>query len=171
MKNITINIISEGGTGGRAPSADAGADEEKEAEKASAEAKKKNVRVAAFSSYVTAQALATAKSMMQIGYDRYVTLTENYVAQTAVANMQNHINRFANVAGSTLGGAYLGAKLGPMGAIAGAVIGFVTSGIRNEISRTVTLNEQARAVHEEAYSLYFNTARAGMINHSRGTEN
>lgn len=168
-RTITVRIVSEDERVAPSPDANSGAGGSKP--KAEADRKNQNGKKF-FSAYVTGEVLATAKTIAEAGYSRYVSLTENYVAETSQQNMNAQMGRFFSVAMNTVAGAKLGMMaFGPVGAALGTITGFATSLVRNEIARGRNLAEQARSVHQEAYSLYFNTERAGMINYSRGTEN
>ena len=165
-RTITIRIVSDSAS--VEPSADAGGRKRSEAEK---EKSKRTAAIQAISYLTTTQIVGTVKQYAEAGYGRYLDLTEDYKAGTARQNAMAHISRVTNVAASAIGGAVMGAKLGPLAAIIGAVVGIAGSIAKNELQRYQVLAEQTKSIHEEAYSLYFNTARAGMINYSRGTEN
>ena len=176
-RTITIRIISQSNS---APSPDA---KEEDANKPSQSASvgsgsgneggggsKAAVAFAAY--YFTKQTLQTIKSTVMLGYSRYQNLTEDYQGQQVMQNAQAVIGEVASVGGATISGAMTGAKIGgPWGAVIGAVLGTVT-GIAGAVNkRAETFAQQEKQLHEEAYSLYFNTERAGMVNYSRGTEN
>ena len=178
MKNITIRILSDSSSSSiadKAPSADVSAIKEKKSPSV-AQNKKSGEGVGALAylaAYnLTSQSIALAKTFAQISYGRYTDLTEDYKSQAIRSNAEAHLNRFGAITGSAISGALLGSKIaGPAGAVVGMAVGISLAAVKNEIARQNTLYEQSKAIHEEAYSLYFNTARAGMINYSRGTEN
>lgn len=131
----------------------------------------KKAATAAAAAYITKNAIQVVKTAMSASYGRYLDLSEDYKAQVGQENLKAHINEIASIGSSIASGAYLGMKFGPVGAILGAVAGAVVGVTKAVFSRQITMSNQAKAIHEEAYSLYFNTSRAGMINYSRGTEN
>lgn len=168
-RTITIRIISDS-SGSTTPSSTPGASTST-SPSASGSKSTKGMAARAAAFYLTTNAISTLRTLSDMGYSRYIDLTEDYMAQMGAQNMQAHLSRIGTLSGSTISGAMVGAKFGPIGAIIGSIVGFGMGGFRNELSVRRTIAEQERALHEEAYSLYFNTLRAGAVNYSRGTEN
>lgn len=171
-RTITIRIVSDND---EKPQSDAHSSSVEKAEKPSSDATdKKNDRSAstkAAAAFVTMQTVSMAKSFAMVGYSRYSDLTEDYISQTASQNARARISEGASFVATQLAWTKLGAQFGPIGAVVGAAVGTTMAGLNTALRRAENIAEQARSLHEEAYSLYFNTARAGMVNHSRGTEN
>lgn len=168
-RTITIRIVNDSDNSPDEPSADAKGNDNKAPSK---DAKKnKNSAKQAMAFYTTMQVVATIKQFGETSYNRYTSLLENYKSEVAQENARREIGLVANVISSTISGAIIGSKFGPIGTAIGTIVGLTTSVARNVMTVNSTLEQQNRAVHEEAYSLYFNTERAGMVNYSRGTEN
>ena len=177
MKDITIRIISDSSSSSiadKAPSADVSAI--KEGKSPSVSQAKQNgkgagtlAKLAAYN--LTKQAIGMLKTVAQTSYSRYTDLTEDYKSQAIRSNASAQLDRFGTVTGSAVSGAIIGSKFGLAGIVVGAIVGLGTGLYKINLAQQNTLYEQSKAFHEEAYSLYFNTARAGMINYSRGTEN
>ena len=180
-RTITIRIVSQQNS---APSPDAQSGESMDVSKPSARADsgegsgnegggsplKATIAAAAF--YLTKETISTVRSYAMAGYGRYINLTEDYQAEQAMQNQQARLNMISSVASSTTSGAAFGLSVGgPIGAIIGGIVGLVVGGLKEKEKIQETLAEQERQLHTEAYSLYFNTVRAGQVNYSRGTEN
>ena len=120
---------------------------------------------------ITQRVVSEAKSVIMYSANRFFDYTEDYKTEQASQNVQAVTNVISSFVGSAMTGAAMGSALGPVGTVVGAVIGGAASVIKTEIGKKKTKYEQDRALREEAYGLYFQTERAGMVNYSRGTDN
>jgi hypothetical protein len=109
----------------------------------------------------------------EIGYylGKYTELTEDYKTGVNISNAKTVISTIGGIFGSTLAGGIAGAKFGPVGMIVGAVAGMSSSFVASAISSKNTYNEAIADIHENVYSNYFYSLKAGYADGSRGTEN
>lgn len=170
-RTITIRIMNADGTSSPSPDPNA-EDTGNGKEKASPNPDKRNKKAKNFAKTVTKTAMSQVIAIAEAGYSRYLSMSEDYKAQTAMENAKAVIgvakSTFATTKSMTKAGAIAG---GPVAAVVGFAVGLVTSTIKTAIQARKTLAEQDRQLQEEAYALYFANARAGMVNYSRGTEN
>lgn len=165
-KTVTIRILNESSPS--SPSPDAKSDERKNKPEGSSSSSNELKMAKAFFKPVTSMVFQTAEA----GFNRYLNMSEDYKAQIGVQNGKAIINIGKDVYNSTKSFAKMGMALGgPVGGMIGAFVGLITSAGRIRLQAGKTLAEQNRSLQEQAYSLYFTTARAGMVNYSRGTEN
>lgn len=165
-KTVTIRILNESIPS--SPSPDAKSDERKNKPEGSGSSSNELKMAKAFFKPVTSMVFQAAEA----GFNRYLDMSEDYKAQIGVQNGKAIINIGKDVYNSTKSFAKMGMALGgPAGGMIGAFVGLVTSAGRIRLQAAKTLAEQNRSLQEQAYSLYFTTARAGMVNYSRETEN
>ena len=104
-------------------------------------------------------------------HNRYFSLKENYLGQTTYNNIMTSIHKVSNFGTSTIGGAIVGAELGPAGAVTGAVIGAVGWGVNEFMSYQQKMSTAYQSLNASNYSTNFAQVRSGLINGGRGTEN
>lgn len=165
-KTVTIRILNESSP--NSPSPDAKSNKKKNKPEGSSSSSNELKMAKAFSKPVISMVFQTAEA----SFNRYLDMSEDYKAQIGVQNGKAIINIGKDVYNSTKSFAKMGMALGgPVGGMIGAYVGLITSVGRIPLQAGKTLAEQNRNLQEQAYSLYFTTARAGMVNYSRGTEN
>lgn len=121
------------------------------------------------------QAYNQAKSLVSVSItstlNKRFTLKEDYLAQNTYNQIKSNISKVSGVYTSIIGGAIIGANLGPVGAGIGAVIGATGYGLSNFISYQNTLSSYNQTLNANDYSTAFSRTRAGLTNGGRGTEN
>ena len=130
--------------------------------------------------YVASQSEQIAKTAITMGWNRYTTLQEDYLAENRVNNIEISINNVKSIADSTVNGANTGAKLGasvggPVGGAIGAAVGAVTGaafwGVQNHLKNQQKLQGYYKQLNETNFQTYLDASRAGLVNNGRGTEN
>ena len=111
------------------------------------------------------------KQSIDLSLNRYFNMKENYIGQTDYNNFMRGINVVSSVGTSIIGGAMLGMKAGPIGAVAGATIGGVSAGINLFIGHQARLSNYYSSLNASNVSLQYGRERAGLIDGSKGTEN
>lgn len=126
----------------------------------------------AFAATVAGQGEAILMEEATYSFGKYASLTDDYAYDLAERNAKANIGVVASVAVNTLSMATIGAKAGGVpGAVIGAVIGTVAGGAQAYMKAKETLATQQTELNQQAYSLYYSTERAGLVNGSRYTEN
>lgn len=121
------------------------------------------------------QAVNTAKRMVISGVtqsiNRYLTLTEDYLAEETYHNAMNTISKATTLGGSLYIGAKVGSALGIGGAVVGmgiATVGFVGSNMLNYQAQMSAYHRQINASNiNRAYGM----KRAGLVDGGKGTDN
>lgn len=165
-RKITIEIIqkAEGDDIPKTP------DEDKDKKKSDNEGK------ALLKSFILNQGYKVAKKMViqsvEASVNRYLTLTEDYMAQNTYNMVKISIDK-ANAAGTTIiGGAITGAIVGGfIGAGVGAVIGTVGLGVSEFINYQSRMSGYFRALNASNIEMNYARKRAGLMDGSKGTEN
>lgn len=171
-RTITIRIISEDQSVAPSPDPSDGASAKEipspKASNSSSKEKSKSL-FAELNIREKAKNLAIQEAEFYTG--KYLSVTEDYRAETALQNVKNTINNAFSIYASMKTVAALGASAGPYGAIAGAAIGAtmsIASKVQGEISK---YSEAAQAIIDNAYGNYFYGERAGFVSGGYGTEN
>lgn len=125
-----------------------------------------------FAVTVASQAQTIILSEAQYSMSKYASLTDDYEYGVALENAKANLNMVGNVAQNMLSDAVVGAKAGGvMGAVVGAAVGLASGVTRIFVRTQQVLASQETQLNQQAYSLYYSTARAGLVNGSRYTEN
>lgn len=152
MKTIEIRIFSEK----QAPSPDVDNEESNEKSKKRVDTKR-----------IVKRALQTTATEAEYYYGKYINISEDYKTGRFIQNAKNIISTSVslfNAAKAGLEGALIG---GPVGAIIG-VVSSITSMV---YSNTKNYADQIENIHQNIYSNYFYSQRAGFVDGSSGTEN
>lgn len=169
-KTVVIRITNESAPGSPSPDGKDNTKKKEPKPKKDDEEKESNYlkTVKAFSKPFTAM----IKQAAETGFNRYIDMSEDYKAQIGVQNGKAIIGVATSIFDSSKSMANQGLALaGPAGSLIGGMLGLLHGAIKVSMQAGKTLAEQNRTLQEQAYSLYFTTARAGMVNYSRGTEN
>lgn len=121
--------------------------------------------------YAFQQAKQIIKTSVLYGLERYYNLTENYKAEQDLQNTLNVISNFSDGWTSTFGGALVGAKAGPAGAVIGGVIGLGAWGINTMISAKKAWDQQDLNLTSMRKQSVYQKVRLGLIDDGRGTQN
>ena len=121
------------------------------------------------------QAVNTAKrtllNAVNTSIDRYMTLTEAYIAETSHQNALITIGKATSLAGSIYAGAKLGAIGGPVGSLIGVGVATVGWGANEVISYQSRMSGYYRQLNASNISREYYSKRYGLIDNGRGTEN
>ena len=113
---------------------------------------------------VVASTVALAKRVVMDGIQRNYSLTENYIAQNDMRNLQTAINKVGGFTAS-IGGGFA------VGGVPGAVIGAVTWGANEFVSYQKRMSGYNQQLNATNYQTAFDRSRLGLTNEGRGTEN
>lgn len=109
---------------------------------------------------------------LEMGWNRYTTLQEDYLGEMRVGNVKASINTVHSLIQSTGNGAMTGASVGgPLGAAVGAVVGFGTSAYKQYMQNQQKLSNYYQQLNQTNFQTYLDSSRAGLVNNGRGTEN
>lgn len=100
-----------------------------------------------------------------------LNLTENYIGQQEVANLESQMGKVSSFATSIISGASLGSAGGPIGSVIGATIGVVTWGIGQAVGYNKELSRYYQQLNSTNAQTQWSSARMGLLNGARGTEN
>ena len=121
------------------------------------------------------QAINVAKKSIEravtTSIDRYLTLTEDYMAENTYQNTIMAINKATSFAGSVYVGAKVGAVGGAVGSLVGAGIGAVGWGVNEVISYQSRMSGYYRQINASNITRAYYSKRAGLIDGGRGTDN
>lgn len=121
--------------------------------------------------YAYQQAKQIAKTTALYRIERYFNLTENYKAEQDMENTLNVISHEVEAWTSIIGGAIVGAKAGPWGALAGTAIGLVAWGTNTGFSAWKAWDQQNMQLQTMNIQSNFQKVRLGLIDDGRGTQN
>lgn len=145
-------------------------EDDKEQKKASSEGKTLLKSVILNQGYQTAKKLVIQS--VEASVDRYLTLTEDYMAQNTYNMVKTSISKMTNAGSTIIGGAIAGAKVGGVaGAVAGVVIGTIGWGVSEYISYQSRMSGYYRSLNASNIEMNYARKRAGLVDGSRGTEN
>ena len=114
--------------------------------------------------------LATESVMFTL--NRNYKLTEDYLSQNDLNNIQKTLGKAGSLASSIIAGATAGSAIFPgVGTAVGAAVGAVASIATEAISGASTLSEYYSNLNAASYQSGFSSRRAGLTNEGRGTEN
>lgn len=165
-RKITIELIqkTEGDETPKTP------DEDKDKKKSDSEGK------TLLKSIILNQGYKVAKKMViqsvEASVNRYLTLTEDYMAQDTYNMVKTSIDKATTAGTAIIGGAVTGAKVGgAVGAGVGAVIGTIGFGVSEVISYQSRMSGYFRALNASNIEMNYARKRAGLMDGSKGTEN
>lgn len=123
--------------------------------------------------YVIAQQMAKqATSLVKETIDptitRYLNLKEDYLAENDYAQIKSTISRTTGFLASVAGGAIVGAKAGPIGAVVGAAISGVSYSVRQVIQYQQKMSGFYQQLNATNMQTAFMAQRAGLV---VGTQN
>lgn len=145
-------------------------EDDKEQKKASSEGKTLLKSVILNQGYQTAKKLVIQS--VEESVDRYLTLTEDYMAQNTYNMVKTSISKMTSAGSTIIGGALAGAKVGGVyGAVAGIVIGTIGWGVSEYISYQSRMSGYYRSLNASNIEINYSRKRAGLVDGSRGTEN
>lgn len=126
--------------------------------------------------YAGQQALETTLNVVSnyadAAINRYTTLQEDYLTGQAYSNVKDTINRTKQLGGSIIGGMTSGfATAGVAGAAIGAVKGVVSFGANQYLEYQQKMSSYYQQLNATNFQTSFSSARLGLVNNGRGTEN
>lgn len=114
--------------------------------------------------------LAIEGVMTSLG--RTYRLTEDYLSQNVLNNVQTAIGKAGSFAGAIIAGAKVGSMMAPgAGTVVGAAFGLGFSLLGESISGSSTLSQHHSAINAATYQSEFSRQRAGLVDEGRGTQN
>lgn len=125
--------------------------------------------VLAFEAYSQAKRLLSQAVTSSV--NRYFSMKEDYKTEVIYSNVTTAVNKVASFGASIAGGAIMGGKLGPYGAIAGATISAVSWGVSETISGYNSVANYRASMNESNMQASFMGARYGLVDGGHGTEN
>ncbi len=168
MRKIMVQIISQT-ENNLSPSVDNGGGDNKNQPNADVSDKAKINATANLAYKITSQITSEIISAGNYYVGKYYSMTEDYKGTQNTQNTMKLIGLVTSTAGSAVGLGMAGAKFGPVGAAIGAILGASMSLTSSAISSKREYNEAMYAIHENAYSNYFYSERAGYADMGRGT--
>lgn len=121
--------------------------------------------------YAYQQSKQIIKNAALYNLQLYFNLTENYKSEQDLQNTLSVISHVSEAWSLTLGGAIMGAKAGPAGAVAGAAIGLTFSGINTVFNAFKEWNQQSIQLNTMNIQSSYQKVRLGLIDDGRGTQN
>ena len=116
--------------------------------------------------------LSIVESAADFAINRYTTLQEDYLTAQAYSNVKDTINRAKQFGGSVLSGASTGmATAGPVGAVIGAVASVANFGVTQYMEYQKRMSSFYQQLNATNFQTSFSSARLGLVNNGRGTEN
>lgn len=127
-------------------------------------------------SVILNQGYNTAKQMViqsvEASVNRYMTLTEDYMAQNTYNKVKTSISKAVSAGSAIIGGAVSGGQVaGPAGAAVGAIIGTIGYASSEFISYQSRMSSYNSSLNASNISIDYARRRAGLTDGSRGTEN
>ena len=119
--------------------------------------------------YQQAKQIVKATALYQL--ERYYNLTENYKAEQDLNNTLSVLERSVEGYTSIIGGAIIGAKAGPWGALAGAVVGAASWATNTVFSAWKAFDQQSIQLATMNIQSSYQKVRLGLIDDGRGTQN
>lgn len=173
MRKIIVQIVSNVVDKASSPSADAGGGSggnDESQPKADTTDKKKINATAGFAYQISRTVTSQVVSQANYYVGKYYSMTEDYKGQQNSQNTMKAISLVTGTASSAVSlGVLGGTAFGPVGAIVGATLGVAMSAVTNYMNAKNEYNEAMLAIHENAYSNYFYSERAGYADGGRGT--
>lgn len=167
-RKITIEIITSDANTGQTNAIST--QDTSEVQSAKSEGKTLLKSVILNQSYQTAKKLVI--QTVDAGLNRYLTLSEDYLAQNTINNVKTIINKVSSAGSTIMGGITSGATVGgPVGAIVGGVISAVGWGASEYISYQSRMSGYYANLNASNIETSYAQKRAGYTNGSRGTEN
>lgn len=121
--------------------------------------------------YAYQQAKQIVKTTALYRLERYYNLTENYKAEQDLENTLNGLEHVAEGWSSIIGGAIIGSKAGPWGAVAGAVIGATSWTVNTIFNAWKAFDQQNMQLQTMNIQSAYQKVRLGLIDDGRGTQN
>lgn len=133
----------------------------------------KTLEKAIFDDHVIAKqaavsALLVAKGAVEPSISRYLNLKEDYLAENEFNQIKSNISKTTGFAASLAGGAIIGAKAGPIGAVVGAAISGLTYGVKQIINYQQKMSGFYQQLNATNMQTAFMSQKAGLI---VGTQN
>jgi len=100
-----------------------------------------------------------------------LNLTENYIGQQEVANLESQMGKITNFATSIVSGMSMGSAGGPIGMAIGAGIGAITWGVGQAVNYNKELSKYYQQLNLTNAQTQWSAARRGLLDGARGTEN
>lgn len=110
-------------------------------------------------------------SSVEASVNRYLTLTEDYMAQNTYNAVKTSISKITTGSSAIVGSAMAGSIVGPIGTAVGAVIGTIGFATSEFISYQSKMSSYYRALNASNIEMNYARKRAGLTDGSRGTEN
>lgn len=108
------------------------------------------------------------KQTVDYGLGRYFTLTEDYLGENTYNRVKTKLNKVGGAFTSIASGAIIGAKLGPVGAVAGASIAALGYGVSLIFEYQNRMSGYYQQLNATNYQTEFSSQRASLYN---GTQN
>lgn len=164
-RTITIRIISEDQSAAPSPDPNDNSDgKDKPSPNASNDSSKNKSKSLFAKMNIAGKAKDFVLQEAEYYTGKYLTVTEDYRAQTTLQNAKNTISGAFGLYASISSGAKLGG-------VPGAIIG-ATLAIANKVQSAISTNfDSYQAIIDNAYSNYFYGERAGYASGGYGTEN
>jgi outer membrane lipoprotein SlyB len=130
--------------------------------------------------YVASQTKQTITTAVSMGWNRYTTLQEDYIAENRINNIETSLNTVKSISEATIQGANNGAKLGsaiggPVGGAIGYAVGAVTGvafwGVNQHLKNQQKLSGYYQQLNQTNFQTYLDSSRAGLVDNGRGTQN
>lgn len=109
--------------------------------------------------------------LIDYSINKNLQLTENYIGQQEMANLESQMEKVSSFATSISSGFTMGAAAGPIGIAIGVTAGLITWGVSQSISYNRELSNYYRQLNATNAQTQWNSARMGFIDGGRGTEN
>lgn len=164
VRKITIEIVQKGEEGTPKPP-----DDTKAQEKASSEGKTLLKSVILNQGYQTAKKLVIQGVKANI--NNYIALSEDYFAENTYQNVMTAVSKFTSLASTVASSTMIGAKAGPVGAVAGLVIGTIGWGVSEYMAYQERMSGYYRALNSSIINKDYARRKSGYYDGGRGTEN
>ena len=125
----------------------------------------------AWANYAMQQTKQIVKNGVMYHINRYYNLTENYKAEVMLDNTLSVINHISEAYTSILGGAVIGSKAGPLGAVLGLVAGAGSWAVNTWFQAEKAFDEQNKNLSTMRIQSGYQRFRLGLIDDGRGTQN
>ena len=116
-------------------------------------------------------ASSKALSSAEAGIRRYASLNEDYMAQQALTNIKDTVDRAKGGITSIASGASALSAFGPWGMAAGAAIGAGSFLFDQYTQYQKRMSSYYQQLNSTNFQTEFSSSRLGLINNGRGTEN
>lgn len=129
--------------------------------------------------YIKDTMVPVVTGALKMGWNRYTTLQEDYLAENRVNNVMTSVNKVKSLTNSVVSGAMTGATVGsaagPVGTAVGLLMGTMTSlamwGTQNNLENQQKLSNYYQQLNQTNFQTYLDSSRAGLVDNGRGTQN